>query len=68
MRFLSVDIETTGLKDNDVILEFAAVPYDPKAGKYFRKEAFHVYFKYPKRLLDDLMDDYVKKMHKALFL
>lgn len=47
MRYLSFDIEATGLEDHDYIIEFGAVPFDTEERKIYTDESFHCFIKCP---------------------
>ena len=46
-RYLSIDIESTGLEDDAIIIEFGAVPVDAKTGIAHKEMAFHSFLKCP---------------------
>ena len=47
MKYLSVDIEATGLMANDLIIEFASVPICSQKKEIFHDLSFHSYVKCP---------------------
>lgn len=47
MRYLSFDIEATGLDEHDLMIEFAAVPFDTEKQEIEKKLAFHHFIKCP---------------------
>ncbi len=47
MRYLSFDIEATGLEEHDLIIEFAMVPFDVKSRTIESKLQKHFYIKCP---------------------
>lgn len=47
MKYLSFDIEATGLAENDLIIEYAMVPFDTKLKSIEHKLSFHTYIKCP---------------------
>lgn len=47
MKYLSFDIEATGLEENDLIIEFAAIPVDTKEKKVYQEWSFHCYIQCP---------------------
>jgi len=47
MKYLSIDIEATGLNEDDLIIEFAAIPFDSQAGTLEESLALHTYIKCP---------------------
>lgn len=67
MKYLSFDIESTGLNDNDLIIEIAFVPVDVKNRKIHKKKSFHCYLKCPtfEELLPNL-EEFVITHNKEL--
>ncbi|MBP9673988.1 MAG: hypothetical protein KBD63_02750 [Bacteriovoracaceae bacterium] len=47
MRYLSIDIEATGLDETDLIIEFAALPFDSQTREVETNLSFHHYIKCP---------------------
>lgn len=47
MKYLSIDIEATGLKQHDRIIEFAAVPFDTATSSIDESLAFHHFVRCP---------------------
>lgn len=47
MRYLSIDIEATGLREKDYIIELAFVPFDPKVADIPTELSMHTYVKCP---------------------
>lgn len=47
MKYLSFDLESTGLEDSDLIIEIAFVPVDVEKRKIYQDKAFHCYMKCP---------------------
>lgn len=47
MKYLSIDIEATGLQQNDRIIEFAAVPFDTQTSSIDESLAFHYFIRCP---------------------
>lgn len=47
MRYLSIDLEATGLDSDDLIIEFAAVPFDTKRREILEDLSFHRYLNCP---------------------
>ncbi|MGB0454781.1 MAG: exonuclease domain-containing protein [Bacteriovoracaceae bacterium] len=47
MRYLSIDLEATGLAEHDRIIEFAAVPFDTETGVISNDLGFHHFIKCP---------------------
>lgn len=60
MKYLSIDIEATGLKENDLIIEFAMVPIC-SASRTIRKDwSYHRYIKCPSfSELEPSLDEWV---------
>lgn len=47
MKYLSIDIEATGLEDQDLIIEFAAIPIDGQKKILNENQTFHRYLYCP---------------------
>ncbi len=47
MRYLSFDLEATGLREHDLIIEFACVPFDTSSGIIENKHSFHCFVQCP---------------------
>lgn len=47
MKYLSFDLEATGLGENDLIIEFACVPFCPTTQKIYDEHTFHTFIKCP---------------------
>ncbi len=47
MKYLSFDLEATGLKENDLIIEFACVPFCTKEKKIFHDLSWHTFIHCP---------------------
>jgi DNA polymerase-3 subunit epsilon len=47
MKYLSIDLEATGLEENAYVIEFAAVPVDTSNLTILSSSAFHCYIKCP---------------------
>ena len=47
MRYLSIDIEATGLEEHDLIVEFAAIPFCTQAGTLEEELSFHSFLQVP---------------------
>ncbi len=47
MRYLSIDLEATGLQQNDLMIEFAAIPFDASLRQLEHELIFHSYIKCP---------------------
>lgn len=67
MKYLSIDIEATGLKEHDLIIEFAAVPFDTDSGIIEESLALHHFVKCPsfeelKPRLDPWVIDHNKEL------
>lgn len=45
MKYLSIDIEATGLKEHDVIIEFAAIAFDTQEMKVYEEMKYHTLVK-----------------------
>lgn len=67
MRYLSIDIEATGLNPNDLMIEFAAVPVDAQKKMILEDESFHCYIKCPRfEELKPNLNEWVIKHNKEL--
>ncbi|MCY4644864.1 MAG: exonuclease domain-containing protein [Bacteriovoracales bacterium] len=47
MKYISIDLEATGLDDDCLIIEFAAIPFDSADYKLDESLSFHTYVKCP---------------------
>lgn len=47
MKYLSFDLEATGLRENDLIIEFACVPFCAKEQKVYNELSFHSFIHCP---------------------
>ena len=47
MKYLSFDLEATGLREHDLIIEFACVPFDAKERNIENDLSFHCFVKCP---------------------
>ena len=67
MRYLSFDIEATGLEENALIIEFGMVPFDTETGVIEEDLAKHFYIQCPsfEKLKPDL-NEWVIKHNKSL--
>lgn len=67
MIYLSFDIEATGLREKDLMIEFACVPFCTKEKKIFDSLSFHSFIQCPTfaSLKDDL-DPWVVENNKEL--
>ena len=43
MKYLSLDLEATGLNENDVIIEFGVVPFCSETAKIENDLSFHTF-------------------------
>ena len=67
MKYLSIDIEATGLKQHDSMIEFAAVPFDSETGIIEESLAFHSYVHCPSfESLKNKLDQWVIDHNKDL--
>jgi len=67
MKYLSFDIEATGLAEDDLIIEFALIPFDTEAGKLEESLSWHTYVSCPsfeelKPRLDQWVIDHNKEL------
>ena len=47
MKYLSIDLEATGLDEDSLIIEFAAVPFDAESLEVESSSSFHTYVQCP---------------------
>lgn len=67
MRYLSIDIEATGLEKDDFIIEFAAIPIDGEKREIKEELSFHSLIKCPSYTsLKPRLSDWVKENNKEL--
>ena len=67
MRYLSFDLEATGLAENDLIIEFGMVPFCTKEGKLNKDLSKHWFIKCPSfNELEPRLDQWVKDHNKEL--
>ena len=67
MKYLSLDIETTGLEEGAKIIEFACVPVNVKTKEILKDLSFHTYVQCPSfEELEPHLNDFVKKHNKEL--
>lgn len=67
MRFLSIDIEATGLNEDCLIIEFAAIPFDSQDMKLEDSLSFHHFVQCPSfESLEPKLDQWVKDHNKEL--
>lgn len=67
MRYLSIDLEATGLDQHCLIIEFAAVPFDTEGEIIFENEKFHVYVRCPSfEELSPQLDPWVREHNERL--
>lgn len=67
MVYLSFDLEATGLREKDLIIEFACVPFCTKRKQIFEELKYHTFVKCPsfEELKDDL-DPWVVEHNEGL--
>lgn len=67
MRYLSIDLEATGLDEQDLIIEFAAIPFDATKRELCEELSFHTMVKCPSfETLKPQLSDWVKTHNKEL--
>ena len=67
MRYLSIDIEATGLEPHDLMIEFAAVPIDTDLLSIEEKNSFHSFIKCPSfEELFETLNPWVRDHNKEL--
>ena len=47
MNYLSFDLEATGLRENDLVIEFACVPFSTDNEEIFHDQSFHCFVQCP---------------------
>lgn len=47
MKYLSFDLEATGLREHDLIIEFACVPFDAATGEIAMEHKYHTFVQCP---------------------
>lgn len=67
MRYLSFDLEATGLEEDALIIEFAMVPFDTETKEIEHKLSKHFYIKCPSfESLEPKLNEWVKVNNKSL--
>ena len=67
MRYLSFDIEATGLEEDALIIEFGMIPFDSETGQLETSLQKHFYIKCPEfEKLEPNLNEWVKKYNKEL--
>lgn len=67
MRYLSFDLEATGLEEDALIIEFAMIPFDSKTGAIEYDLKKHWYIECPPfEKLEPKLNEWVKKHNKEL--
>ena len=67
MRYLSFDIEATGLEEHAYIIEFGMIPFDTKTGIIEESLSKHFYIECPSyEELEPNLNDWVKQHNKEL--
>lgn len=67
MRYLSIDIEATGLEPTDLMIEYAAVPIDTENNQIADHLTFHSYIKCPSfEKLSPKLNEWVREHNKEL--
>lgn len=67
MKYLSIDIEATGLEEHDLIIEFAAVPIDGENKILNKDQTFHRFIQCPSyEELEPRLNPWVIKNNKEL--
>lgn len=67
MKYLSFDIEATGLKEDCLIIEYACVPFNAATGEIADKLSLHTYVKCPSfEALKDDLDPWVVENNEGL--
>lgn len=69
MKYLSLDIEATGLAEKDLIIEFAVVPFDTQTKSIAENLAYHEYVKCPPyEALENSLDPWVRDHNRELII
>jgi oligoribonuclease (3'-5' exoribonuclease) len=69
MKYLSLDIEATGLAEHDLIIEFAVVPFDTDSKSIAESLAYHHYIHCPTfESLEAKLDPWVRDHNKELII
>jgi len=69
MKYLSFDIEATGLEENALIIEFGMIPFDTESKTLENKLAKHFYIKCPSfEELEPNLNEWVKINNKELII
>lgn len=69
MKYLSIDLEATGLNENDYIIEFAMLPFDTGSKKMSHNLARHFFIKCPPyEQLKEGLDQWVIEHNKELII
>ena len=69
MKYLSFDIEATGLEEDAYIIEFALIPFDTQTGVLEKKLQKHFYIACPSYdSLEDKLNPWVKEHNKDLII
>ncbi len=67
MRYLSIDLEATGLRENDYIIELAFVPFDSKADEIPTELSLHTFVQCPSfEKLKPTLDPWVVEHNEKL--
>jgi oligoribonuclease (3'-5' exoribonuclease) len=67
MKYLSIDLEATGLREKDLIIEYAMVPFDASTGKLENELSEHFFVQCPSyESMEDDLDPWVKKHNEEL--
>ncbi len=67
MKYLSIDIEATGLNENDYIIEFAMIPFDSETSQIEKSIQKHYLISCPSfKELEHRLDPWVIKHNKGL--
>ena len=67
MKYLSIDLEATGLEENAYIIEFAAVPIDTETNYIDTNNSFHTFVRCPSfEVLKPELNEWVIKNNETL--
>lgn len=67
MKYISIDLEATGLEENAYVIEFAAVPVDTSSQTILKSSSFHCYIQCPSfEALKPDLNEWVIKNNEGL--
>ena len=67
MYILSIDMEATGLRPDDLMIEFAAIPFNTESCEFEKSLSFHRFIKCPSyEQLESSLDQWVRDHNREL--